>query len=391
MSPILGLRRRRPRLAYLANCGTAAIELIEQHTLERLLSPELMLVDPELAERARALLREPHENNGKGKHMSALGTHEFTAGTSLGLEPPLSPPVVRGPMASAMPVGDGGLSELPTPPPAIRPPVAPPAPAPVQAEVPQQQPEPAAAPTPPPAPAPEPVQLEPALPEMAPQAPVEPAAPVIDYFATEAPATEPVQVEELPAVTPAPPVEPEPAPVVELHEIPLMAPAEPEQAPEPAAAAPVEPRVELPAVSPEPAAQIVAPEPVQPAIEPEPVVEPEPVAAVPSFPPAELTPEPAPAPVVEPMGTAEPVRAPELEELFAPKRATDFRVVVRLKDAEGVEVGSFRDFGTAMEGAQEVIEQFASATEGQWPFYAGRFIRPDLIVSVDVVEGEDEL
>ena len=80
----------------------------------------------------------------------------------------------------------------------------------------------------------------------------------------------------------------------------------------------------------------------------------------------------------------------ELEELFAPKRATDFRVVVRLKEGEGVEVGSFRDFGTAMEGAQEVIEQFSTATEGQWPFYAGRFIRPDLIVSVDVVEGGDE-
>ena len=41
-----------------------------------------------------------------------------------------------------------------------------------------------------------------------------------------------------------------------------------------------------------------------------------------------------------------------------------------------------------MEGAQEVIEQFSTATDGQWPFYAGRFIRPDLIVSVDVVEGE---
>src|SRR5690349_15263899 len=221
-----GSARLCPRMAFV-NAETAAIGLIEQHTLERSLSPELMLVDSELAERARALLREPHEGNGKGNYMSALGTHEFTAGTSLGLEPPLSPPVVRGPVASAMPVGDGGLSELPTPPPAIRPPEAAPVPAPIQAEVPQQ-PEPAAAPTPPPAPAPEPVQLEPALPAMAPEAPVEPAAPVIDYFASEAPAPEPAPVEELPAVAPAPPVEPEPAPAVELHTVPLMAPAEPE-------------------------------------------------------------------------------------------------------------------------------------------------------------------
>ena len=82
---------------------------------------------------------------------------------------------------------------------------------------------------------------------------------------------------------------------------------------------------------------------------------------------------------------------PDLDELFAPKRSTDFQVVVRLKEGDGVEVGSFKDFGTAMEGAQEVIEQFSNATDGQWPFYAGRFIRPDLIVSVDVVEGADEL
>ena len=344
-----------------------------------------MLVDSELAERARALLREPQESNGKGNYMSALGTHEFTAGTSLGLEPPLSPPVVRGPMASAMPVGDGGLSELPTPPPAIRPPEAAPVRAAIQAEVPQQQPEPAAAPTPPPAPA---------LPEMAPEAPVAPAAPVIDYFATEAAAAEPAPVEELPALSPAPPAEPEPAPAVELHENPLMAPAEPEpeHVPAPAATAPAElPRVELPAVSPEPVAPAVEPEPPVAAAEPEPVVEPEPIAFVPPPAPVELTPEPAPVPVVEPEAAVEPVRVPELEELFAPKRATDFRVVVRLKDAEGVEVGAFRDFGTAMEGAQEVIEQFSSATEGQWPFYAGRFIRPDLIVSVDVVEGRDEL
>ena len=371
-------------MAYSGNAETAAIGLIHQHRLERLLSPELMLVDTELAERARALLREPHEANGKGSHMSALGTHEFTAGTSLGLEPPLSPPVVRGPVASAMPVGDGGISELPTPPPAIRPPEAAPAvpaapapapaPAPVQAEMPQQ-PEPAAAPAPAsaPAPVPEPVQAEPVLPAMAPEVPVEPVAPVIDYFAADAvPAEEPASVEELPAPAPVAPAEPEPAPAVELHTIPLMAPADPEPVVEPAA---LEPVIELPAVAPQP-------EPVA-AVEPEPVVEPEPAPFV--APPVELTPEP----VAE--IAPEPVSVPELEELFAPKRATDFRVVVRLKEGDGVEVGSFRDFGTAMEGAQEVIEQFSTATEGQWPFYAGRFIRPDLIVSVDVVEGGNEL
>ena len=377
---------------------TAAIGLIHQQTLVRSLSPELMLVDPELAERARELLREPHEANGKVDYMSALGTHEITAGMSLGLEPPLSPPVVRGPMSSAMPTGDG-LAGLPTPPPAIRPPEsAIPAPAP-QVEVPQ--PQPVAAPAPAVAPAPVPPEAE--LPAMAPAQEAETPAEVHDYFAAaEMPESTPeIAPVELPQVA-------EPAPQPEIHAIPLMAPA----------SAPVEePAVELPAMAPpEPEltpelapAAFVAPQPVelapvapvapQPAPEPTPepidltVVELEPVVepVQPALPVVEsaLAAEPVePAlPVVEPVLAAETAAATELEELFAPKR-TDFQIVVRLKEAEGVAVGSFRDFGTAMEGAQEVIEQFSTATEGQWPFYAGRFIRPDLIVSVDVVEGD---
>jgi hypothetical protein len=238
---------------------------------------------------------------------------------------------------------------------------------------------------------------------MAPAQEAETPAEVHDYFAAA----------EMPESTPEiPPVElpqvAEPAPQPEIHAIPLMAPA----------SAPVEePAVELPAMAPpEPEltpelapAAFVAPQPVElapvaptapePAPEPTPepidltVVELEPVAepVQPALPVVEpvLAAEPVePAlPVVEPVLAAETAPATELEELFAPKR-TDFQIVVRLKEAEGVAVGSFRDFGTAMEGAQEVIEQFSTATEGQWPFYAGRFIRPDLIVSVDVVEGD---
>jgi hypothetical protein len=322
-----------------------------------------MLVDPELAARARELLREPDEAGGKGEHMSVLGTHEISSGMSLGLEPPLSPPVVRSPMASAMPTGDR-LAGLPTPPPAIRPPESaapPPAPA-VHAEVPQQ---------------PEPAAARPVLPVVA--TAQEPEAPVIDYFAAEAPAAP-----EPPAAAPAP-VE-DPAPTIELNTIPLaapapataeepepvdlptMAPAAPEPLPEPAAAAPVE----LPMMAPQPS--------VAPAQTPEP--DPEPAAAPETVEPA--------LPVLELAAVVEtaPAPTPELEELFAPmpQQRSAFSVVVRLTDGDGVLVGSFRDFGTAMEGAQEVIEQFSTAAEGQWPFYAGRFIRPDVIVSVDVVK-----
>jgi hypothetical protein len=206
-----------------------------------------------------------------------------------------------------------------------------------------------------------------------------------------APVEEP-QVAPEPEIHSIPLMAPAPAPVEEpVVELPAMAPPEPEVAPELVPAAVVEAQpVELAPIAP------IAPEP---ASEPAPVeltvIQPEPA---PESAPVELTviqPEPAAQPVepalpaVEPLVAAEADIAPatELEELFAPKR-TDFQVVVRLKEGDGVTVGSFRDFGTAMEGAQEVIEQFSTASEGQWPFYAGRFIRPDLIVSVDVVEGD---
>jgi hypothetical protein len=94
---------------------------------------------------------------------------------------------------------------------------------------------------------------------------------------------------------------------------------------------------------------------------------------------------PAPAPVAEP-AVESPIVDP-FEHLLEPlvHSRGAYRVVVRLQDGDGIDVGEFKDFGTAMEGAQEVIDQFANAN-GSWPFYAGRFIRPDLIVSVDVVD-----
>lgn len=323
--------------------------------------------------------------------MSALGTHEITAGIGLGLEPPLSPPVVRGPSASvpmpAQPANDN-ISDLPSPPPAIRPPESAPAapelaaaPAP-QAEVPQQ-PEQAPVPA-----QPEPVLPaalpEPALPAMAPA-----EEPVVDYFAQQEPADE-----SLPEIAPVEATPVEPAALPEIAPIPLVAPAAPVE----------EPAAELPTMAPP---EIEAEIEAEPEIAPVAFFAPQPVEVAPEHEAeveAEVAPEPLAAP--EPLVALEPelqlpddpfeaalpapelVASPEIEELFAAQRSGQFRVVVRLKEGDGVEVGEFRDFGTAMEGAQEVIEQFSTATEGQWPFYAGRFIRPDLIVSVDVVEGE---
>ncbi len=98
--------------------------------------------------------------------------------------------------------------------------------------------------------------------------------------------------------------------------------------------------------------------------------------------PTEIKP-PAELPLVAP-----PEPDPELEPaalaLVGPK--VGFRLVVRLQDGERVEIGEFEDFGTAKEAAQEAIEQFTTGAADTWPFYAGSFIRPDLIVSVDLVE-----
>ena len=355
-----------------------------------------MLVDPELAQRARKLLREPHETNGKGNMSTLLGTHELSSGVGFGLEPPLSPQVVHGPSAMTT-AGPSSHVDLPSPPPALRPPES----------------SAASEPAPTPEAAPTPVLPEPAQPQ---QAPPPPPAPVQQE-------PEPLMAPEpLEPVAPAPP--PEPAPV-ELQ------PVTPAQQPEPeqdlAAVAPAEltppaiaPELEPPATAPEPEAvepEVVLPEPAQPAQSFEDDLAAPEQAAAPPPPPVELeVPEiavlvapPAPAPEeARPAAEAAPVEVPEVESLPAPvleapavheptiepvfdlaelaPRPGMFRVVVRLSGGDVVEVGEFRDFGTAMEGAQEVIDQFANAN-GSWPFYAGRFIRPDLIVSVDVVDG----
>jgi hypothetical protein len=316
-----------------------------------------MLVDPELAERARKLLRDPRETNGKG-NMSALGTHEITAGIGLSLEPPLSPPVVRA--SAPLNSGPDPQPEVPDFPPTLRPPEAPaaepvaPAPAPAPAFEPLMAPAPAE-PAPQPEPEPEPVVLEAPTPQADPLPSMAPPEPEVPTVAPE-PAPDPtplIPVNAPPPPSPAPEPAPEPAPVAptqlpELDPI-VLTPPEPTPAEPPAAEAPVEAPAELPTELP---AEL-------------PVIDP--------FPPAPLADPAPPAPVEQPLlGTIGHSRGA-------------YRVVVRLTDGDGVDVGVFNDFGTAMEGAQEVIEQFANAN-GSWPFYAGRFIRPDLIVSVDVVD-----
>ena len=71
-----------------------------------------------------------------------------------------------------------------------------------------------------------------------------------------------------------------------------------------------------------------------------------------------------------------------LEELFAPKRSGQFCVVVRLKEGDGLVLA--RSASSAREGRRPGSDRAVLDCNRQpVAFCAGRFIRPDLIVSVD--------
>ena len=69
-----------------------------------------------------------------------------------------------------------------------------------------------------------------------------------------------------------------------------------------------------------------------------------------------------------------------------PGRVADgFRVVVRLSNDEVVDVDTFDGVPEAKTRALELVEQLGHGDD-RWPFVHGRFLRPDAVVSVDIVE-----
>jgi hypothetical protein len=218
---------------------------------------------------------------------------------------------------------------------------------------------------------------------------VEPAAPAAPEgaFAPEAPAelsplAAPVQAEPV-AVEPAAPAAPEP-----------VAPAAPEAA-APAAPEPVAPAAPEPAPVPEPVAA-ATPEPVLRPVEVEQVA-----PLVPESPAAEAVAAPPPAEPQPEVLTSEPVVAAAPEQTFSGVEqelepqpeigaeeelpsAVSYEVSLRLADGERVPIGSFADPQKAREYAREVVRHLSDETSG-WPFFSGRFMRPDTILSVDIV------
>ena len=274
--------------------------------------------------------------------------------------PAPAPPAVVAPQPVAPVVAPEPVAAVMTPTPPVAQPLQPPVAAPVDQDAgdgiwlgtpqPAVQPEPVAPPVP---------QLQPLV--------VEPVAVPVERVAQPQPVepvAQPQPVEPVAApFTPAEPVAPqapEPQPLVAE---PVAAPVPPQPQPvEPIAVSPVEPIAQ-------PVVQAPAPPPV---VEPL-VVQPQPLVA-PEPPPAVEPVAPAPAPVVE-----QPV-SEEADDVVT------WTVVLRLVDGDRYVIGAYHSNGEAKEFARNLAQQLAA--EDGWPFFEGRFIRPDAIVSIDLVEPE---
>lgn len=153
-------------------------------------------------------------------------------------------------------------------------------------------------------------------------------------------------------------------------------------------------------VSESPAEPVQTVEPLAPEAPPEPVAE----APVTQTEPVEAHPvqaseglwigETAPetlAETAEPVAAAAPSEPQQVGEAAAAQTEAEaeaepelsWTVVLRLSDGERIDVQSFAGETEAIEGARGVVAEIES--DGSWPFFADRFLRPDTIVSVDLV------
>jgi hypothetical protein len=192
-------------------------------------------------------------------------------------------------------------------------------------------------------------------------------APHVDSAAGQNGAGAPEHVELRPAVEPSP--EPAaPAPVATPQPV---AAAEPVAAPpQPPLEQTVQPVFQVPA--PEP-----MPEPVPSVADTHPASEQAPVAE--AAPPEIATPAAEATPPEMPTPTAE-TTPPEM-----PAAGTTYRLSVRLTNGERVEAGAHGDLEAAKQQAKALMAQVAASDGGDWPFVNGRFLKPDTIVSVDIL------
>jgi Type II secretion system (T2SS), protein E, N-terminal domain len=215
-----------------------------------------------------------------------------------------------------------------------------------------------------------------AVTEQVPTVVSQPVAPVaVEPVAVAPVVAEPVAVE--PLAPPAPVVQPEP-----VVEAPVVQPApvlEPDPVVQPEAVVQSEAVVQLePVEASEPVAPVApqaAPESLSTSYEP---------IAAPEPPPA-AEPEVTPEPVFTPEPVAE-MQASPAEQPAADAQSETWYVVLRLADGERIEVGSFGSSDDATAHARGVVAQITA--QSGWPFFEGRFLRPEAIASVDLVAPE---
>jgi hypothetical protein len=247
-----------------------------------------------------------------------------------------------------------------------------------------EEPEPAAEAPPAPTEDPAPVAVEPEPAEDFAELEV-PAVPEMPVPSFEQPAAEvaPAQAEETPQPAAEPQVE---QPVEEPQaEQPVEEPRAEQPAEEPQAEQPVEePQAEQPVEEPQAEQPVEEPQAEQPAEEPQaeqPAQQPEPeqpAEELQAEQPAEEEPQ-----VEHPQAEQPQAEQPQAEE---PQPATHF-VVVRLRDGETLRIGEHADAAGASAQAAEAVRQIsAAAGNGTWPLFAGRYLSPDTIVSVDLVD-----
>jgi len=232
------------------------------------------------------------------------------------------------------------------------------------------------------------------------------AAPELEIVVADPDTPEPETQPEPPAEVERAPVRPLPimfrpqeSPAAEPKPASPKLPSPPMLLPSPATPPSAEEthQVEIPAaeaVETTPAPQQSAPEPA-PATEPAPETTPEPQAPVVQRPLApelilELPPDWPSAgeePAEEPASPAPPPDEPAPEPAAQDETASLTAVILRLQDGTTLEVGTFPTVAEAAAEAQEVVIEIAAADRNStWPFFAQRYLRPDLIISVDLIE-----
>ncbi|MDQ2983954.1 MAG: hypothetical protein M3R70_08550 [Actinomycetota bacterium] len=88
----------------------------------------------------------------------------------------------------------------------------------------------------------------------------------------------------------------------------------------------------------------------------------------------------------EPAADPEPTPPPAAVEPEAPTKP--FYVLIHLQNGERILIGEAEGAQRAEALARDVVAEVTRSGADKWPFYASRFIRPETIVSVDVVEGD---